>query len=147
MSLGTVIALPFSGFLAEALGWEYVFYVQGGLGALWLVLWILCVYDSPQEHPFIHPDELELYSSSTSSSGAGKKVDNNGQVVLQLFNNLLCLLKKESTCSVESHIYFRPILGYSDCPHLQQFRLVYASCRATNLYEAHSTFQHWPSKI
>lgn len=96
MSLGTVIALPFSGFLAEALGWEYVFYVQGGLGALWLVLWILCVYDSPQEHPFIHPDELELYSSSTSSSGAGKKVDNDGQISLQLFNNLLRLKKKKN---------------------------------------------------
>lgn len=71
MSIGTVVALPFSGFLAEALGWESVFYVQGGLAAIWLVLWIFFVYDSPQLHPRIHPKELELYQAATEA-GAGK---------------------------------------------------------------------------
>ena len=74
MSLGTVISLPFSGFLAASLGWESVFYVQGGLGVIWLVLWVFCVYDSPQQHPRIHPDELELYPVSASGK---KQVTNN----------------------------------------------------------------------
>lgn len=73
MSLGTVIALPFSGILAQELGWESVFYVQGGLGGIWCVLWIFLVYDSPQDHPRIHPDELELFVSSSDSKAGAKR--------------------------------------------------------------------------
>ena len=72
MSLGTVISLPFSGLLAGALGWEWVFYVQGGLSAIWCILWIFMVYDSPQEHPRIHPKEKELFESSMPQ-GSGQK--------------------------------------------------------------------------
>jgi|688.fasta_scaffold1406698_1 hypothetical protein len=61
MALGTVISLPFSGILAAVGGWESVFYVQGGLALIWSVLWILFVYDSPEEHPRIHSEELKLF--------------------------------------------------------------------------------------
>lgn len=62
MALGTVIALPFSGFLANASGWESVFYIQGGLAIIWCILWIFLVYDSPQTHPRIDPIELDLFN-------------------------------------------------------------------------------------
>lgn len=74
MSLGTVIALPFSGILAEELGWESVFYVQGGLGAIWCVLWIFLVFDSPQEHPRIHPAERQLFDRSMENGGEKRPV-------------------------------------------------------------------------
>lgn len=61
MALGTVISLPFSGILASVGGWESVFYVQGGLALIWCGLWLLFVYDSPEEHPRIHPEELKLF--------------------------------------------------------------------------------------
>ena len=73
MSLGTVIALPFSGLLAGTLGWESVFYVQGGLGIIWCVLWILFVYDSPLSHPRIHPTELELFTSTMTGGDSSQK--------------------------------------------------------------------------
>ena len=34
-ALGTVLALPISGFTAQFLGWEAVFYSQGALCFLW----------------------------------------------------------------------------------------------------------------
>ncbi len=71
MALGTVISLPFSGILADKLGWEAVFYVQGGLAMVWCVLWLVFVYDSPQDHPRIHPAELELFESSMQGGGGG----------------------------------------------------------------------------
>ena len=74
MSLGTVIALPFSGLLAATLGWESVFYVQGGLGSIWCVLWIFLVFDSPQEHPRIHPAERQLLEKTMEGSGAKRAV-------------------------------------------------------------------------
>ena len=67
MALGTVISLPFSGILADVAGWESVFYVQGGLALIWCGLWLVCVYDSPEEHPRIHPTELALFFISVSS--------------------------------------------------------------------------------
>ncbi|KAI9565371.1 hypothetical protein GHT06_009163 [Daphnia sinensis] len=70
MSLGTVIALPFSGILAEKIGWESVFYVQGGLGSIWCILWILLVFDSPKDHPRIHPAERDLFEKCMENGGA-----------------------------------------------------------------------------
>lgn len=74
MSLGTVIALPFSGILAEKLGWESVFYVQGGLGAIWCVLWIFLVFDTPQDHPRIHPAERQLLEKCMENGGQKRQV-------------------------------------------------------------------------
>ena len=71
MALGTVISLPFSGILADLLGWESVFYVQGGLAMIWCVLWLIFVYDSPQDHPRIHPAERELFETSMQGGGGG----------------------------------------------------------------------------
>jgi MFS family permease len=64
MALGTVISLPFSGILASVGGWESVFYVEGGLALIWCVLWLLFIYDSPEEHPRIQSVELNLFKSS-----------------------------------------------------------------------------------
>lgn len=61
MALGTVLSLPFSGILAAVSGWESVFYVQGGLALIWCGLWLFFVYDSPEDHPRIHPEELQLF--------------------------------------------------------------------------------------
>jgi MFS family permease len=63
MALGTVISLPFSGILASVGGWESVFYVEGGLALIWCVLWLLFIYDSPEEHPRINSEELNLFKS------------------------------------------------------------------------------------
>ena len=50
---GTVVALPLSGMLADRFGWESVFYVSGILGCFWFLFWVVFVYSSPAEHPWI----------------------------------------------------------------------------------------------
>ena len=69
MAVGTVIALPFSGILAQGMGWEWIFYIQGGLSLIWCVAWIFLVYDSPQEHPRIHPVELQMFEETMPNGG------------------------------------------------------------------------------
>lgn len=47
--LGTVIAMPGSGLLSDYFGWESVFYVSGGLGIAWYILWLILVKESPEK--------------------------------------------------------------------------------------------------
>ncbi|KAL0280109.1 UNVERIFIED_CONTAM: hypothetical protein PYX00_001499 [Menopon gallinae] len=73
--MGTVIALPMSGFLADYLGWASVFYVPGILGLLWFVLWCMTVSDNPQSDPRITDDELNYINSTLGSQASHVKVN------------------------------------------------------------------------
>lgn len=64
MTLGTLVCMPFSGFLAAAIDWSAVFYIQGGLSLLWYILWLIFVYDSPALHPRISRAERKYIEES-----------------------------------------------------------------------------------
>ena len=51
--IGTVLAMAFSGYLAELVNWESIFYVFGSCSVIWFFFWIFLVYDSPMVHPRI----------------------------------------------------------------------------------------------
>lgn len=55
--IGTVIAMPLSGVLAERLGWPSVFYVFGSAGVVWAFFWFLIVRNSPSEDPNLSEEE------------------------------------------------------------------------------------------
>ena len=59
-SLGTVLSIPSSGLLAGWLGWEAVFYIHGGLAAVWCILWVIFVSDEAKSHPFISEEEKDF---------------------------------------------------------------------------------------
>ena len=42
--VGTVMALPLSGILAQHFSWEWIFYVFGVLGLLWCISWTWVCY-------------------------------------------------------------------------------------------------------
>ncbi len=52
-SLGSVIALPLSGLLADTLGWEYVYYFFGSVAVFFSIVWSILAHDSPSKHPRI----------------------------------------------------------------------------------------------
>lgn len=55
---GTVISLPLSGMLAgSGAGWPSIFYVFGGLGTVWSLVFLWLVHEDPDSHPTITPDE------------------------------------------------------------------------------------------
>ncbi|XP_065204361.1 sialin-like [Planococcus citri] len=56
-SVGIAFTYAVSGYIIDAYGWEYVFYMQGLLGILWSIAWMLLVYDSPSVHPWISTKE------------------------------------------------------------------------------------------
>ncbi|KAF2348310.1 Major facilitator superfamily, partial [Trinorchestia longiramus] len=70
MTLGTLVTMPFSGLLAAELGWESIFYVQGGLCLLWYILWLIFVFDSPAQHPRVSRAERQMIETSIGGGNA-----------------------------------------------------------------------------
>ncbi|XP_074175384.1 sodium-dependent phosphate transport protein 1 isoform X5 [Rhinolophus sinicus] len=73
LMLGPFISLLATGFICQALGWPYVFYIFGACGCALGLLWFVLFYDDPKDHPCISVDEKEFITSSlmaqVSSSG------------------------------------------------------------------------------
>lgn len=50
-SAATAVCYPLFGWLAAATTWEWVFHASGWATLVWLLCWLRCVYDSPEQHP------------------------------------------------------------------------------------------------
>lgn len=66
---GTVIAMPSSGLLASSYGWESVFYVFGGIGCVWYILWVLVVRAGPSQDRFCSEDETRYIEETIGHKG------------------------------------------------------------------------------
>ena len=55
--LGAAFALPMVAWLIESVGWRASFWVLGGMGIAWAVVWFLAFRDDPEEHPLISDSE------------------------------------------------------------------------------------------
>lgn len=72
--IGTVIAMPLSGVLAQHLGWASVFYVFGCMGIVWAIVWFLFVKSSPAEDPNISEEERLYIETSLANDEQEKDV-------------------------------------------------------------------------
>ncbi|XP_076275641.1 sialin-like [Rhynchophorus ferrugineus] len=81
-ALGTVIFILVSGIIAGKMGWQYVFYIEGAVSAIWLVLWGILIADSPASQRFISLEEREyiMKSLNQESGDAGKHEEKQPQM-------------------------------------------------------------------
>ena len=71
--VGTIISMPLSGWLcASEYGWPSVFYLCGGLGVIWFVLWICLVHSDPSTHPRMSTVELLYIQRSLRDEKSSK---------------------------------------------------------------------------
>ena len=49
--------LSTSGIIADEAGWPSVFYIFGGLTMIWIIPWLIIIYNSPEQHPYISEAE------------------------------------------------------------------------------------------
>lgn len=66
--MGTILGTVFSGLMADNLGWDAVFYIEGSLSLIVVSAWLFFVYDSPVLHPRISRQEREYLELLTVSS-------------------------------------------------------------------------------
>lgn len=69
--MGTVFALVVTPYIVQTLGWEWAFYLFGGVGVLWYGLWHMSVTAKPADHPGMTAAELaEIADGGTDQSEA-----------------------------------------------------------------------------
>jgi ACS family hexuronate transporter-like MFS transporter len=61
--VGAMIAPPLIAWLILQWGWQAAFVLPGAVGFLWVILWYF-LYQSPEKHPNITPEELKLITES-----------------------------------------------------------------------------------
>jgi ACS family hexuronate transporter-like MFS transporter len=61
-NVGVIVAPILIPWLTDNYGWPYAFYVTGALGLAWLFFW-LAMYDAPERHPKVSPEELAYIHS------------------------------------------------------------------------------------
>lgn len=70
--LGTALQLMGAGFIAQYWGWPAIFYVNGGLGAIWTVLYVFVGSDSPGSSRLISKEERLYIQTSLGHVGQQK---------------------------------------------------------------------------
>ena len=63
-NIGAALAPLIISFVFIRWGWRSAFFVIGGLGFVWLVLWLL-IYRKPEDHPLCSPEELKYIRNDT----------------------------------------------------------------------------------
>ncbi|XP_072463228.1 probable small intestine urate exporter isoform X3 [Notamacropus eugenii] len=64
VTMGNFIAVLGGGFLCDSPGWPSIFYIFGGIGCVYCIIWFSLVYDDPMNHPLISDSEKEYIASS-----------------------------------------------------------------------------------
>lgn len=55
--VGNFLSMAVSGLIIAYVGWTGVFYIFGGIGIIWLIIWMILYHNTPLEHPFIKEEE------------------------------------------------------------------------------------------
>ncbi|GJQ72216.1 hypothetical protein Trydic_g3307 [Trypoxylus dichotomus] len=71
--IGTIAANALGGIVIDATGtWASVFYLFGGLGVVWFILFTLLCYSDPESHPFISEKEKSYLRKELSNTISNK---------------------------------------------------------------------------
>lgn len=80
-----MLVLSFSGVLADSpWGWPSIFYVSGGLGMCWVILWIFLGANSPEVHPFISGPEKRFIMSSLPMAAKDHSVSEIIHIMIEI---------------------------------------------------------------
>ena len=70
--IGTIFGLVITPIIILRLGWEWAFYLYGGLGFIWYFYWQKIVFSTPKEDPNISDEELEFITNNAPASDKGE---------------------------------------------------------------------------
>jgi MFS family permease len=89
--IGNVITLPLGGFLCIYGfdgGWPSIFYILGGAGVIWSIIWFFCATDSPRNHKLIKESERDYILEETKMKNVDNKSKNTNTLNLNLVRSI-----------------------------------------------------------
>ena len=103
-SLGSVIAPVLIAFLFGHYGWRSTYIIIGIVGILWVIPWLIINKSTPEKHPWITEEELNLIVSSSKVDDAKKSNEKEkGLSVLQILKH------RESWGVIVGSFFIEPI--------------------------------------
>jgi len=70
VSFGVMLTYSLDSFVCEHFSWTYVFYIHSAIGFTWSVFWLTMIHDSPEDHPRMSQEELDLIVETRVTSPA-----------------------------------------------------------------------------
>ncbi|WP_418264564.1 MFS transporter [Flavobacterium faecale] len=102
-SLGSVIAPVLIATLYGAYGWRMTYIIIGAVGVLWVIPWLFINKSTPEKHPWITEEELNLIVASS-------KVDDSKEASKEKGLSVMGILKyKESWGVLVGSFFIEPI--------------------------------------
>ncbi|KAJ8304790.1 hypothetical protein KUTeg_018373 [Tegillarca granosa] len=71
--ISPAVAMFISGVTACYVSWHSVLFIYGGLGVIWSLIWLFCIYDTPSDHPGLSNRERSLFDREGSNVRAGNR--------------------------------------------------------------------------
>ena len=81
-SAGSMIAAPLVAWAILAHSWQFAFVLTGGIGLVWVVLWLL-FFNSPAKHPALSDDERRFILAGQEAHLAGEGRPSIGSILKQ----------------------------------------------------------------
>lgn len=101
---GLLLNNALGGVIAENMGWEYLFYLYGGVATLWAAVWLWYFDDTPQQSKRITGEELDYIEATTMISAERPKLSETP--FLAIFTNVgfLALLFAATTGTIQAYV-------------------------------------------
>lgn len=117
--------MPLSGLLSVSSGgWPSIFYAFGAVGTIWSLAFIFWVYEDPEVHPRINPDERKyILNALWGAAGVTVSLDMFSEVNVVLIWRLLFFLLTVASDSMEIHHKIFAFLGHFNSAHGSQLRI------------------------
>ena len=111
-AIGSIVAPPLIVWLQLQYGWQATFLITGGLGFLWLALW-LSVYQTPEKHRWLSQSEYRLIREGQQTDGEAKgdaATRRHGDTVIEREVNKESV--ESETQAIKATLKWRELLRY-----------------------------------
>lgn len=73
LPLSTVLTNPISGWIVSKHDWRWLFFLEGGMSLLLILIWTPMISDSPQQAKWISPEEKEYLETTLEADRVGRE--------------------------------------------------------------------------
>jgi sugar phosphate permease len=90
--ISLIISAPLSGWLLDRWNWRVMLAVEGAFPLLWVLAWILCIYDYPRQAPWISAEERDHLETEYRRDVAAREPADHEYFLRALFAPQVLLL-------------------------------------------------------